>query len=1122
MVQVRLLGDVTAVGDDGDGLDVGPAKCRAVLAALALSVGEAVPVSQLIDVLWPHDPPRTADKTLQGYVAQLRRALGHGAILRTGAAYRLELDPDQVDVARFRRLLSAGDVDTALETWTGAPLAGLDVPGLKPAADGLVEQWLSGIEDRLGRRVTSDPGGAIGPLTELSAAHPLREELWALLMTALYRSGRQADALAAFRRARDHLVEELGVEPGRRLRELEAQILAHDEGLQATVVVQAPAQPEPQAVRPTGTVTFGFAEVSDATHLWAEHRRKMALAMARLDTVVHTVTGRHGGTIVVSAGESIGAAFHRAADAAAWAIELQVAVDQEPWPGGVALRLQVALHTGETKEHGSGYFGPVVHTASRLAAAAHAGQILVSGVTAALLERDDLRDLGTHRLDGVVGDFNLWQLDEPDHPPLRTASQRGNLPVRPAPLLGRDAELEDVVDAIEASPVVTLVGPGGIGKTSLALASARRSAVDSARRVWLVELAEIATSAEVPHRVAETLGVTGGAGRTVTESVVAALRSRPTLLVLDNCEHVVDGAAGLAQTIAGAGADTRVLVTSREALAIPAERVVPVAPLDPSGAAIELFIQRAGAAGSPLDLDAERAEVEEICRRLDGLPLAIELAAARSATLTPGQLLTRIDDRLRLLSGGRRTGAARHRTLRATVQWSYDLLSRPQQLMFERLAVFAGPFDLTAAEAVAAGGELDTVDADRLLGDLVERSMMSVEPGPFGRRFRLLETLRQFALEQLTGHGEQEQVKSRHASWCRHQTTDIGTLLTGHGEVEGVARLAELWPNLRTAVAWACATEDVELVDALVRPVASEVSLRRQVEIAHWAEQILELTPPEDESRIVFWLLWAGHRHAQAGDRRAYEELVRRHGHGGHPVVRFNDAYMSDIGQDSEAVSPPAIAWLRDEGEHHAANMLEVSGTASSLMVLQRFDELDALAARMEERHRLYGPPTLRYFALGMRGYAAQYQGRHDDAVRYFSEAEHMELPPGTYRVLQTAQARIAFEQGQWVRAYRMLRDNIDVLLDSDYTDVTRMVAIEFITMMVAIDRVAQAAHVLPYLDTTGDFAKFARQSLIADAVHRIAADPTIPDEADGNADPRAALTFMRDVLDDLISQSQR
>ena len=262
--------------------------------------------------------------------------------------------------------------------------------------------------------------------------------------------------------------------------------------------------------------------------------------------------------------------------------------------------------------------------------------------------------------------------------------------------------------------------------------------------------------------------------------------------------------------------------------------------------------------------------------------------------------------------------------------------------------MFAGPFDLAAAEAVAAGDQ-DATDTDRLLGDLVERSMVTVEAGPFGRRFRLLETLRQFAAEQLAAHGDQAAVAGRYARWCRDEVAQVGRLLAGHGEVEGVARLAELWPHLRAAVDWACTNGDADLADALVRPIAVEVDLRQRAEIGDWAERILDLTSPQDEARAVFWLLWAGHRHGRAGDHAAYEALVARHGHRDHPLVRFTDAYLSDVGEDMHTWAPAAVAWLREHGEHHAAGLIEVSGVASSLMTLQRFAELEARAAEMAE-----------------------------------------------------------------------------------------------------------------------------------------------------------------------------
>ncbi|WP_223166872.1 ATP-binding protein [Nonomuraea sp. SYSU D8015] len=374
------------------------------------------------------------------------------------------------------------------------------------------------VEADLQRRVDSDPHSSIAALTELVGRHPFREGLWALLMTALARTGRRGDALTAYRQARRHLVEELGIEPGPRLRELESLILREDE--------------RPQ--------------------------------------------------------ESAASA-----------------------PGGL----------------------------------------------------------------------------------------EGNLPRRLSPLIGRDDALRGIDDLISRSAVVTLVGPGGIGKTRLALAAGRRVAADRGWQAWFVELAEIASSGDVPRAVADALGVAQRAGRSLTESIVTALGSRPALLLVDNCEHVLDGAARLVQAVARGCAHVRVLATSRERLDVDGEQVLVVGPLDPAAGA-ELFHVRALAADRAYERDAYRDDVAELCRRLDGVPLAIELAAARVRSHHPAELLARVHDHFRA-TGIRRTGAPRHRSLRAAIQWSYDLLTPPEQALLECLSVFNGPFPLDAVAAVA-------------------------------------------------------------------------------------------------------------------------------------------------------------------------------------------------------------------------------------------------------------------------------------------------------------------------------------------------------------------------------------------------------------------------------------
>ncbi len=617
------------------------------------------------------------------------------------------------------------------------------------------------------------------------------------------------------------------------------------------------------------------------------------------------------------------------------------------------------MHTGETQERQKGYFGPAVIVAARLAAAAHGGQTLVSGVTSVLLDGSDLRDLGTFRLDGVVAEQRIFQLGDAEHPPLRTeARRRGNLPRRLGRLIGRHDDLELVADALDASPVVTLVGPGGIGKTRLALAAARRFELGQAGAAWLVELVQTAASSDVPRAVAAVLDVTERPGRTLTQSVVGALESQRALLVLDSCEHVIEGAADLARAVAERCPDVRVLATSREGLGLGHEQLIAVAPLEPSGPGVELFNERASAASLTFDPHASRDDVEEICRRLDGVPLAIELAAARTTSLSPADLVARLDDRLRLLTGGRRNSVERHRTMRATIQWSYDLLTPAEQVLFQRLSIFAGPFDLTAAETVTADATLDVADVDDLLGALVERSMLVVESGPFSRRFRLLETMRQFGAEHLSAGDDTDLMAERHARWCLDRVTHIGELLAGRAEIEGVARLGELWPNLRAAVDWACATRDRRLARALVGPIVTEIYVRSQSEIGDWAERILAMTPPEDEDMIIFGLTWAARRYMRNMDRDGYERLVRRYGEPDHPMIRYARGFLySDYGEMARW-APRAVAELRAAGDDHVADRFELAGMGMMLLLAGRFTEHDTLVTGLAERYRAEGPPT--------------------------------------------------------------------------------------------------------------------------------------------------------------------
>ncbi len=354
-----------------------------------------------------------------------------------------------------------------------------------------------------------------------------------------------------------------------------------------------------------------------------------------------------------------------------------------------------------------------------------------------------------------------------EHPPARTDHRkRGNLPRPPNRLIGRDRELTTIGEALNAGPIVTLVGPGGIGKTRLAVAVARTVHVVHGGAVWLVELSGIDSSDDVGPAIVDTLGSHQVGTETAAETIVAALRGRPVLVVLDNCEHVVQGAAEIAQSITEGCADISILATSREGLGLKVEQLTAVAPLEPTGPGVELFTERAVAADRAFAVEQWQSEITQICRRLDGVPLAIELAASRTRSLAPPDLLAHLDDHLRLLTGGRRASVERHRTLRAAIQWSYELLSPLEQSLFQRLSIFLGPFDLAAAESVASVGD-GRFDVDGLLDGLVDCSMVIADSGPFGRRFRLLETIRHFAAERLFETGDAETIAERHARWRR-------------------------------------------------------------------------------------------------------------------------------------------------------------------------------------------------------------------------------------------------------------------------------------------------------------------------------------------------------------------
>ncbi|MFJ9549002.1 AfsR/SARP family transcriptional regulator [Streptomyces erythrochromogenes] len=733
-MRYAILGSVQAFRDDGTPVAVGGARLRALLTALALRPGRAVPARLLVDEVWDGAPPADAVAALQALVARLRRALGHTAVLSADGGYRLAAEREDVDLYRFERLARAGAeardpaeaaarYEEALALWRGPALADLPDPAAEAARWDAVRT-----EARRGRLAAALALGeaeqSLPELTALCAQQPLDEPLQALRIRALREAGRPAEALSAYDDVRRDLADRLGTDPGPALRALHAELLA-------------PAPPAP----------------------WP-------------------APGAPG----------------------------------PPAPHGPA-----SAH-GSAAGHGAGGGSRVSGSADGSAA---------GGGTAPA---------------GQGGG--------------------GNLRARLTTFVGREDDIRVIGDDLARARLVTLLGPGGAGKTRLSqeAAEAHEPRGGWPDGVWLVELAPV----DDPEDVAEaTLAAVGARETKLRGAAAEELRAltdrngddpldrlaehcahRSLLLVLDNCEHVVEAAAELAERLLTHCPGVQILATSREPLGVPGETLRPVEPL-PDPIALRLLADRGAAARAGFTVDEDPAAATEICRRLDGLPLAIELAAARLRLLTPRQIADRLDDRFRLLTSGARTVLPRQQTLRAVVDWSWDLLDEAERTVLRRLSVFAGGCDLPAAEAVCGDGT--GPDVADTLGSLVDKSLVVAAPAPdgSGMRYRLLETVGEYAAERLTeAGGDREDTARRHLVHYRELARTSEPLLRGRRQRETAQRLATEYENIRTALRRAVTTRDADEALCLVHALGWYWHLLDQrAESRHWAEAVAALGP---------------------------------------------------------------------------------------------------------------------------------------------------------------------------------------------------------------------------------------------------------------------------------------
>jgi predicted ATPase/class 3 adenylate cyclase len=601
---------------------------------------------------------------------------------------------------------------------------------------------------------------------------------------------------------------------------------------------------------PSDVLTFLFTDIEGSTRRWEADADAMRAALETHNRLLRDTVEAHGGQVFNYTGDGMCAVFTSPRPAVDAAVAAQRALE---------LPVRMGIATGEAELRGGDYFGTVLNRTARVMAAGHGGQILLDGATTGLLTGVELAELGSRRLRDIARPVELFQVRadglRTEFPPLKTLdSTPGNLKPQTTSFVGREMAIAELETAIKANRLVTLTGVGGVGKTRLAMEAAARLKSAFPDGIWMIELAPVGDPAAVPEATAAVLGITPQAGLSLSDSIATVMEGRSRLLVFDNCEHLLESAADLIETIIEHSSTVRIIATSREGLGVADEQLWPVPALDVNAGvdseAATLFAQRAlhVAPDITLSADASADAVVEICRRLDGIPLAIELAASRMLSMTATELRDRLDDRFRLLVGARR-GLERHQTLRHAVQWSYELLGDAEKVILNRCSVFAGGFELASACAVTgADDEFTTLD---LLDALVRKSLLVADRSAVRTRFSMLETIRQFAEEQLVASGEADELRTAHAHHFAGQEPDVLALWNSRRQRESYDWFTLELANLRAAFRWAADHEDLDCASAIAVCASILGSFVQQFEPGAWAEEIIEPARRIQHSRLA-------------------------------------------------------------------------------------------------------------------------------------------------------------------------------------------------------------------------------------------------------------------------------
>ena len=700
-------------------------------------------------------------------------------------------------------------------------------------------------------------------------------------------------------------------------------------------------------------MAFLFTDVEGSTGLWATDAEAMAASLRVHDDVVRTGIEKRGGYVFTTAGDVFCAAFQRASDAVGAAGQIQEALDAAPWPGP-SLRVRIGVHLGEAEERAGDYFGPTVNIAARVEAAGHGGQVLITDSVRAAANVAGVKDLGEHPLKGVPEQVRIFQVGNEVFPPLRTKGVVGsNLPI-PANRAWWAVTKTFVIFGCcwPEHRLVTLMAVGGTGKTRVAIEVADQELAHWRDGVWFVDLTQAGSDADVAVAVARSIGLAIQGGD-VAGQVAASVASQSMLIVLDNCEHLIDACAELVHIVMAAGGSSKVLATSREWLDIDGEQVFQLRSLDTSDVdspAVQLFVQRARAIDPAFAADADGV-VAEVCRRLDGMPLAIELAAARVSVLTPAALLEGLDDRFRLLSGGRRR--QRGRTLEATIDWSYDLLADDEQQFFRRLGVFIGSFDIAAAATVARTSAAEATD---LIESLFARSLITGSTEWSGR-FQLLETLKAYAEDRLVDASEADDARERlHRHFAPASTP---TLVAPMQSLSATVAMEPDHANITQAAEWLYGAELwSELADFLLHTsLNNSRNESRNLELLGRCRTYVD--DPDVDAELAECQIW---NQMTAADWASYAETC-----------------LEEMGRDD----PHYAGW---------ANLM-----LSLITVVSHPDRGIALIDRFVELPSRLDDDTKRLWEMNYRATAAGFLGQTDPARRY-ADRDRRHLPPSRGR----------------------------------------------------------------------------------------------------------------------------